>query len=304
MRQLYTERNLLRPAIRRTTIVSQEVYGLLLGICRKFLIHLAEYFPDRCPDDKDDICGVDERALFQLLKLRIPGLLRDEYSNSDEPIMPRSDKYDQYSLFDYIEYIAQNMVTATKESYHSFFHHSHYSFKRDDSCFREFMQEINDAFTMSGLQYRLTAERQIERITDVDGFVRQATEEVRLVSEEGLRDLVLEAIALYHNARPETHHLATEKIWDALERIKTIYVDLDKKHSAEKLISEMAYGNAHFVELIRVEFKALTDIGNKFRIRHHETDKIDIDEDSFCDYFFIRCLALIDLAVKKAVSYE
>ena len=304
MRQLYTERNLLRPTIERTWVVSQEVYVLLLGICQKYLVHLALRFPSRCPDDEDDICGVDERALFRFLKLRIPDLLRDEYSNSDEPIIPSSDEYDQYSLFDYIEYIAQNMVTATKGSYHPFFHHSHYSFKKDDSSFREFMQEINDAFTMSGLQYVLTEGRLIERITDADDFVLQAAEDVQFVSEKGLRELVLEAIALYHNARLETHHLATEKIWDAFERIKTVFPDLDKRRSSEKLIGEIAGGCSQVVDLLNCEFKALTEIGNKFRIRHHETDKIDIENDCFCDYLFVRCLALVDLAVRTVVAYE
>ncbi len=42
----------------------------------------------------------------------------------------------------------------------------------------------------------------------------------------------------------------------------------------------------------------LTDLGNSFRIRHHETSKIDFTSDNHREYFFNRCLALIVLAIK------
>lgn len=303
MTQLYTERNLLRARVEKTWRVSLSVYGLLLDVCRKYLVNLSEQFPLQCPDG-DDVCGVDERSLFKLLKLRVPGLLRDEFSNTDAPITPWAEVHDQFSLFDYIEYIAQNMVTVIKGRVHDFFHHHHLTFRHDGTDFYRFAKEINDIFTMSGLQYVLTEERQIERITDADDFVRQAEDDAKLIPEKGLKDLIAEAIALYHNARPETHHLATEKIWDAFERIKTFYVELDKRHSAEKLVNGIAKEKAEFVKLFSNEFKTLTEIGNDFRIRHHETSKVDIEDDCYCDYLFVRCLALIDLAVKTVIGYE
>lgn len=303
MTQLYTERNLLRAAVEKTWHVSLPVYGLLLDICEKYLVNLSEQFPLQCPDG-DDVYGVDERSLFKLLKLRIPGLLREPFSNSDAPITPWAEVYDQFSLFDYIEYIAQNMVTVVKGCAHDFFHHHHLTFRHDGADFACFAKEVNDIFTMSGLQYVLTEERQIERITDADGFVRRAGDNAKLIPEKGLKDLIAEAIVLYHNARPETHHLATEKIWDAFERIKTFYVELDKKRSVEKLVNGIANEKAEFVKLFSDEFKDLTEIGNNFRIRHHETDKIDLEDDCYCDYLFVRCLALIDLAVETVIGYE
>lgn len=44
------------------------------------------------------------------------------------------------------------------------------------------------------------------------------------------------------------------------------------------------------------EFYELTTIGNNFRIRHHETTKIDIEDDEHYDYFYKRCLSLITVA--------
>ena len=50
--------------------------------------------------------------------------------------------------------------------------------------------------------------------------------------------------------------------------------------------------------VLTAEFKELTTIGNNFRIRHHETNKIDIVDIRHYDYFFNRCLALIALALQ------
>ncbi len=49
----------------------------------------------------------------------------------------------------------------------------------------------------------------------------------------------------------------------------------------------MANGNDDFADLFNNEFKVLTDIGNKYRIRHHETDRIDITDVRYYDYFSI-----------------
>lgn len=95
----------------------------------------------------------------------------------------------------------------------------------------------------------------------------------------------------------QAHKDAAEKIWDALERLKTYYTNMDKKASATKLVNDMAGGQADYITLFDAEFKALTDIGNNFRIRHHETNKIDITDIRHYDYFFNRCLSLISTAI-------
>lgn len=85
-----------------------------------------------------------------------------------------------------------------------------------------------------------------------------------------------------------------------MERLKTIYVtkDIDKKESVKRLISDLSNNNEHYISLFNTEFKALTDIGNEYRIRHHETSKIDIIDDAYYDYFFNRWFALITLVLK------
>ena len=60
----------------------------------------------------------------------------------------------------------------------------------------------------------------------------------------------------------------------------------------------MSLGIDEYRKLFEDEFKTLTDIGNGFRIRHHETNSINIDDDRYYDYFYLRCLALLSTAVK------
>lgn len=48
-----------------------------------------------------------------------------------------------------------------------------------------------------------------------------------------------------------------------------------------------------------IEFKVLTEIGNSYRIRHHEKNKIDILNDIHYEYFYKRCLSLISILLKN-----
>jgi hypothetical protein len=263
------------------------------------LDNLGDGFPEYCPDG-NGICGIDKQQLYALLKYRIPDLFRNDYSYNISLVPTESDEYNQYALLDYIEYIAQNMKTIIRGSYHEFFKHYHLTFSESSADFDRFRKDINDIFIITRLQYRLSEGRQIERITDSDSLIEEAKQASNNLSENGLREILLEAIDLYKSAKPSNHHLATEKIWDALERLKTIYLrtGIDKKGSIELILDKVSKGDSEFRSLFETEFKELTGIGNRFRIRHHETDKIDITDDKYFDYFFNRCLSLISLTLK------
>ena len=113
--------------------------------------------------------------------------------------------------------------------------------------------------------------------------------------DEELNKLISSSFRLYNNNELS---LATEKIWDAFERLKTYYSPtLDKLKSVEKIVDDMSDGCAGFREMYEAEFKALTKIGNDFRIRHHETTKIDISDSRQYNYFYKRCLVLISVAI-------
>lgn len=164
--------------------------------------------------------------------------------------------------------------------------------------FEKFQEEINEIFIEAGLLYRLTDEEIVERIVENSPLTQEIENSFVSINEPGTRELLKDAVALYKTPNPAARQDSVEKIWDALERLKTYYTTLDKRHSSEKIVNDMAGGNSDFIDLFNDEFKALTNIGNKYRIRHHETDKIDITDARYYDYLFNRCLSLIALAIK------
>lgn len=112
------------------------------------------------------------------------------------------------------------------------------------------------------------------------------------IDDHEFNKLVEQAFQYYKEARIDT---ATEKIWDAFERIKTFYKQCDKKGSITKLIDIVSKNNAEYREMLEEEFTSLTKLGNDFRIRHHETNKKDIRCKEHYDYLFHRCIAALRL---------
>ncbi len=110
-----------------------------------------------------------------------------------------------------------------------------------------------------------------------------------------MKDLLLEADNYYRKGNMQ---IAVEKLWDAFERLKTYYSPaLNKSESANKIIDDMSASETHFKTLYETEFRALTTMGNDFRIRHHETTKINFTDERQIEYFYKRCLALVSVAI-------
>ena len=117
------------------------------------------------------------------------------------------------------------------------------------------------------------------------------------VQEVGLKELLQEATRYYDKGNLQ---IAVEKLWDAFERLKTYYCSttIDKKKSANKIVTDMSNNQQPFIDLFEKEFHELTSLGNNFRIRHHETTKTDIQDKRHYEYFYKRCLSLVSTAVQ------
>lgn len=153
-----------------------------------------------------------------------------------------------------------------------------------------FVDEINLLLKNNGIIYKLAGGKM--------ELTKMSLKNTKVITEPGLKELVEQSTTLYSSKFISDKQLAVEKIWDAFERLKTYYSDLDKKMSSEKIINDISNQNDKYKELFSDEFLKLTKIGNDFRIRHHETNKTDIIDNNYYDYFFYRCYALIDLALK------
>lgn len=160
---------------------------------------------------------------------------------------------------------------------------------------KSFAKLINQTLEDDGVAFCLK-NGQINQRVDTEVYFDLPTEKMTKL-EQGLHDLINEAITKHRQSNSSARRDAVEKLWDALERLKTYY-STNKKHSVKGIISDMSNGNEDFRLLFDAEFNALTEIGNKYRIRHHEIGKIEITDIRYYDYFFNRCLALIATALQ------
>lgn len=156
----------------------------------------------------------------------------------------------------------------------------------------QFENEINAIFKLNNINVELR-DGEIHSTSNTVIGLDDSTN----INEAGLEELIRIAEDLYNKGN---YSCAVEKIWDAFERIKTYYYPtLDKKKSVEKIINDISYGNEHIKKMFDIEFKVLTEIGNSYRIRHHEKNKIDILNDIHYEYFYKRCLSLISILLKN-----
>lgn len=92
---------------------------------------------------------------------------------------------------------------------------------------------------------------------------------------------------------------AIEKIWDAFERIKSLY-DKDKKNSVNKIVETLSdeiklTKNSTDNLFFDNEIRNITNIGNAYKIRHSEISQIEITNDFTKRYLFFKVLNLINL---------
>lgn len=297
----YTERHGLRTPVERTETITYEMYALIFDCCERYFDNIAWKYPEECPDG-NGCCGLDIRKLSTALKFEIPALFQNENEVIDKPrkgyYHGDDDVFDQYGLLDFIEFMFATVRNISNRFWHSYYRHYDISFEKTNGISSSFRADINNIFTKTGLAYSLSPFGMVERVTDNSILSKEIEANVIQVPEKGLKELLQDAILLYKTPGPQARQHSVEKIWDALERLKTYYTTMDKKASAAKIVDDMANSRVEFSTIFDEEFRALTKIGNDFRIRHHETNKTDITDSRHYDYFFNRCLSLIALAIQ------
>ena len=64
------------------------------------------------------------------------------------------------------------------------------------------------------------------------------------------------------------------------------------------VIDKISKGDTKIADTFNNEFDYLTEFGNTHQIRHFETGKTAIKDVRMKEYWYMRCLALINLAIK------
>lgn len=115
-------------------------------------------------------------------------------------------------------------------------------------------------------------------------------------NDDNLRELVQRAQSFIYENSSDGIQSALEKIWDAYERLKTVY-DNNKPNTLKKLEEEISCGSMELSQYLENEFDFLTKLGNNYQIRHFEKNKKTFPSDEMKKYFYNRCASLLNLCI-------
>ena len=211
-------------------------------------------------------------------------------ANGSQPIVVTDS-----AVFDLLEYSARKIALPEQGEWHSFPKHYELCFGSNshEEAQETFQGEVNELLCRGRVIYNF----------NVVGFAgtlqiqRMGTPEVRRLmadlqpnsGDKGLDDLIIEARERYLSHKEDERRIGLEKLWDAFERLKTIEPlsggKSNKKDSLNQLLAHIA--DKPLRDVVEEDMKALTSVGNQFRIRHHETDKHVVPVDQY-DYLFAR----------------
>lgn len=240
-------------------------------------------FPEMCPDGLGP-CGCDELRFAQVLLAELPGV---QWPLSDEgpPEAP--------VVLDLLEFCARAVGEPIAVSFHPFFGHSHLRWDREAGLTR-FVEDVNVLLARNGLAFTLTEQGRAQRVLPDEVAIPLGGAVFDTKDEE--TDQLLElARSRIMSPKPEDRRDALEKLWDAFERLKTLEPGPDKRERAQRLLERAAAPGTGFRHLLDEEVRALTRIGNSFRIRHSETTQESLESLERVDYLFARQFAFIRL---------
>lgn len=197
-------------------------------------------------------------------------------------------------IFDLVEFVYEHVAEALNPEFHSYWNHSHYDY--DQAAGRDkFAHDVNRIFERNGAAFALT-DGEVVRVAPA--IIDEALAQTLFQTGDTALDAMLEAARQKFLHRSlEVRRESLEKLWDAWERLKTLEPGNDKKASTKALLDRVS-AEPIFRERLEQEALQLTEIGNKFMIRHVETDKVPIVDSAQVDYLFHRMFASIRLILK------
>ena len=248
--------------------------------------------------------GTDEDGFWYALSANVPRTSSwprsCEYGGPGHENGPTTNQ-----ILDIIEFCWRHVAEPIEGRDHPYFGHVHLSFDRDSGR-RDFREAVEDVFRRNGIAYRLTDSGRIERTLPPEFDTAMSHSEFHTTDDE-LDRLLDTARAKFLDPRPEVRREALEALWDAWERLKTMWPGSHKGVQAEAMLDKVAGTNSPlFREALENEAMELTSIGNKLRIRHSETTQEILATNEHVDYLFQRLFSLIwmILRTQKMVGAE
>ncbi len=199
------------------------------------------------------------------------------------------------AALDLVEFFWRYVSEPLERIQHDYFLHEHLIRFIAHPAQEKYRTDVNRLLRRNRHPYELCAAGRARRL--VPPVLRELVLQAVFRTGDVELDRLLEsACEKFRSPDPGQHRESLEKLWDAWERLKTLE-DLDKKSGMEKLLAK-AVAQAEFRERIDKESRELTEIGNRFMIRHSERDKMPIVEEQEVEYLFHRMFALIWMFLK------
>lgn len=216
-------------------------------------------FPEECLDG-NEIIGTDWSLFANRLQGEVPWLTYP--LNGDK--VP-----DTAVALDLIEFCFCHVSCPIRDGYHGFAKHYHLRFDKDKGQ-TEFRQDVNQILARNGVAFELGVDGQVQRLgppvlRDQIGYCVFDT------GDQTLNSLLESARSKFLDPDVAVRRESLEKLWDAWERLKTICPGKDKKASVSVLLDKGCL-EPNLRGRLEQEACELTDIGNKFHIRHAETN--------------------------------
>jgi len=236
---------------------------------------VAGEFPETCPDpEKTHIFATNLDTLQARMRALVPDL--------QWPLSRNDEETNDDALFDLVEFIGRYVAEPKKGKFHGFYEHHALSFFRAPGV-EQFRDDVNELLQRGAAVYTMSAQLTVERIVPAElsaalSTLNPATGDVRLDAQ------IERGRSLYFSRREEDRLVALQELWGAYEHMKTIEVpgQSQKRVSSEQLLSYVVPEQLR--DAIRKDMLSVTELGNSFRIRHHEAHIPAVPADAY-DYF-------------------
>lgn len=286
MKKLFTERHgATKPRVEE--VLDDATRDALLNLIRARMDEewFGLAFPNKCRDGYA-YAGTD----FAKLRATMNGYGLLWPRQQIDPDTPPPD----CQVFDVVEFAYEHIAEANNPEFHSYWNHSHYTYDQERGQ-EKFAADVNRIFERNGQAFELT-QGEISRVAPA--LIDDSLVQTLFHTGDATLDELLEAARQkFLNRALDVRRESLEKLWDAWERLKTLEPGRDKKASTKALLDKVATETT-FRDRLEQEAVQLTEIGNKFMIRHAEIGKVPIIESAQVDYFFHRAFAMIRLLLK------
>lgn len=254
----------------------------------------ASEFPIVCEEFDGGTVKTDSRSFYDALYAEVND------RETGLPIDMSDGLPSTFTILEMLEFCHRVVAAPAKEerrhdSYSGFYTHDHVLRSDKQRGQEKFRKEVNTIFRRNGIAFELTESGRVERTLPpvLGDIVRDTTFQT---GDKGLDEYLDRARTKFLHPDPAAPiREPLEPLWDAWDRLKSIECpgDKKKKQSINALLARAAA--CPFRGHLDTEARELTCIGNKFMIRHSETDKIPLDEPHHVDYLFYRLFAMIHM---------